>query len=103
MKSHKKIYKAILDILAESSPDRRALIAEVVGTIAHAPHEHDSMRALVGSILTEMTDNGVVLDAGGVYSLASSKPVALRMESCAGDMVQRGAPLRHGARDISVQ
>ena len=94
MRSHKKIYKAILDILSKSSPDRRTLIGEVVDKIAPIPTERDGMRALVGSILTEMTDNGVVIDGGGSYSLASSKPVALRVESCEEEML---ALLREGA------
>ena len=95
MKNHKKIYKVILDILDKTSPDRRSLIDEAVSRLGANRTERDRNRALVGSILTEMTDNGVVTVDGGLYSLASSKPVALRVESCEEEMLAllRESPL----------
>ena len=89
MTNHKIIYKAILDILDKSCEDRRETIRLAVEKLISRgdARPKGELRALVGSVLTEMLDNGVVSDVGGVYSLASSKPVCLRVESCEREML----------------
>ena len=89
MTNHKIIYKAILDILDTSCEDRRETIRLTVEKLISRgdARPRGELRALVGSVLTEMLDNGVVSDVGGVYSLASSKPVCLRVESCEREML----------------
>ncbi len=93
MNNHKKIYKAILDVLGSSQVSRRELVdlatarlcgGEATGEVGAATR----VRGEVGSVISEMTENGVLSAIGDLYSLASSKPVALRVESCEKEMLR---------------
>lgn len=88
MKDHKKIYAAILNYVDKNSAERREIISWVSEKIeSGSPLPLGEIRAKVGSVLTEMLDNGILVDNGGVYALASSKPVCLRVECCEKEML----------------
>jgi len=95
MDKHKRIYKALLDTLDKSEMTRKELVDSVTakifgGNIVPTGEigKYSEIRGAVGSILSEMEESGVLsVSSGGKYSLASSKPVVLRMENCEKEIV----------------
>ena len=96
MKNHKRVYREILNILATSSLDRariiEAVVAKLIGECGIGECEVGrvtKLRGDVGAVISEMEDGGlIVLSEGGRYTLASSKPVALRAEGCESEMLK---------------
>lgn len=94
MTNRKKIYKLVLNALAKGSISREQLLGEVtdgllgfctggecpVGAVSEA-------RGAAGAVITELIDTGVAVLEGEVISLASSRPVALRAESCEKEII----------------
>ena len=94
MINRKKIYSKILDALSAGAMPREALISAAVSSLSGlCPGKEcpvgptTELRGAVGAIITEMEDNGIIRADGAAISLVSSKPVALRAESCEKEMI----------------
>lgn len=87
MSSHNKIYRAILSLLGKESLTRGELIsacfAGITGTtLADAADigEATRLKGQIGSVINEMTENGVIARRGDLYTAAAPRSVALRAE-----------------------
>ncbi len=94
MKGKRDIYRAILDVLDGGDISRTALVERVLITILGECVKGEcevgrvtELRGEVGAMLSLMEDNGVITIADNICSLASSKPVALRIEGCEREML----------------
>lgn len=94
MKSKKDIYRTVLDVLEEGDISHEALVERVLLALSGecitgecAIGIMTELRGEVGATLALMEDNGVITTTGGICSLASSKPVALRIEGCESEML----------------
>lgn len=102
MSNRKKIYSKILSLLSKNTLAREELISGVVdyligpcpgGVCPIGPVTE--ARGRVGAVISEMEENGVLITEGGRLLLASSRPVALRAESCEKEIIEL---LRSGPR-----
>ncbi len=94
MLNHKRVYKAIIETVERGEYTRGELIGLVVSSLLGDDAKGDGAlgkvteaRGAVGSIINEMMDSGVLGCEGDKYFLTSSKPVALRVESCEKEML----------------
>ena len=94
MTGRKRIYAKILDLLGGGPIPREELIGGVVSAFAGKCPGREcpvgpttELRGAVGAVLTEMEDNGIVKPEGAGLTLVSSRPVALRAESCEKEMI----------------
>ncbi len=94
MISHKKIYAILLDILGDGDLTRAEVVDAAILRLynrrggGNSPLGRETEeRGQVGAVLNEMLECGVVSAEGGRYSLVSSRPVALRVESCEKEML----------------
>lgn len=94
MNIKKDIYRAIIDILERGDISHEELVEDVLLALSGecvkgecAVGRMTELRGEVGATLALMEDNGVITTTGGVCSLASSKPVALRIEGCEREML----------------
>lgn len=107
MTGRKRIYSKIVSILSDGTTPREELISRAVEAFGElCPGKKcpvgpaTELRGAVGAVLSEMEDNGIVKAEGAGLTLVSSRPVALRAESCEREMI---ALLTEGAmskRDI---
>jgi hypothetical protein len=105
---HKKIYKTVLEALAVQSMTHKALIEEAIARLYTGIEftgevgEFTEIRGLIGSVVSEMKSDGVILFDSGFYSLAASGPLPLRMERCEKEIVSllsTGVKSRQELRD----
>ena len=86
---HKKIYKAALDALSVKPLATSALIESIMANLYRGIvsdegriGEFTEIRGLVGAVISEMKDNGVIAIENGECVAVSSSPLTLRLESC---------------------
>ena len=90
---HKKIYKTVLDVLSNRQLTHNALIEESVNRLYAGIDtngqvgEFTEIRGLIGSVVSEMKNDGVILYDLGVYSVGVSGDMPLRMEKCENEIV----------------
>ena len=90
---HKKIYKTVLDALAERPMAHKALVEAAIARLydgidtSGEVGEFTEIRGLVGSVVSEMKSDGVIFYDAGVYSVGASGPMPLRMERCEKEIV----------------
>lgn len=90
---HKKIYKAVLATLGEGSLTHKALIEQTVkqlyGGVTDNGQigEFTEIRGLIGSVVSEMRSDGVILYDNNKYSAGSPSPLAYKMEKCEKDIL----------------
>ena len=111
--NRKKIYSKLVDLLSRSDMARDALLSAAVEALSGlCPGKEcpvgptTELRGAVGAVLTEMEDDGIVRTEGGKLSLVSSKPVALRAESCEKEIISllgSGAMSKREIREALVQ
>lgn len=94
MTNHKKIYKVILELVEVGAMTRAELISLAVASLLGGETKDGATlgketeaRGMVGAVLNEMLDSGVLGKEGDRCYLVSSKPVALRVESCEKEML----------------
>ena len=107
MTGRKRIYARILDLLGGGPVPREELIGEVVSSFSGAcPGKQcpvgpaTELRGAVGAVLTEMESNGIVKAESAGLTLVSSRPVALRAESCEKEMIALLSKAPMSKRDI---
>ncbi len=94
MLNHKRIYKTILDLIEKGQVKRGDLIDSAVKSLLGsgggevALGKATEARGQIGAVLNEMLDSGVIAEEGEGYYLTSSRPVALRIESCEKQMLE---------------
>ena len=85
---HKKIYKTVLEILTSTPFYHKDLIEEAVRRLyggidgGGQVGEFTEIRGLIGAVISEMKDDGVILYDKGTYSLGADGPIPIRMEGC---------------------
>ncbi len=86
---HKKIYRTALDVLSGKGMTHSALIEGMIGSLYGDSVKNDGsvgtfteVRGLVGSVISQMKNDGVIIDDGGIYTLGTSTPMALKMVEC---------------------
>lgn len=90
---HKKIYKTVLDALAERSMTHKELIEEAIARlydgidVSGNVGEFTEIRGLIGSVVSEMKSDGVITNDSGIYSVGANGPMPLRMEKCEKEIV----------------
>ena len=113
MTNRKKIYKAVLNILAKGEASR----AEIISAISEAElgacpdgvcpiGPMSEIRGAVGAVIAEMIGGGVIVEEGGKLLLLSSRPVALRAERCEKeviDLLREGSYSKREIRDELVK
>ncbi|MBR7116163.1 MAG: restriction endonuclease [Clostridia bacterium] len=94
MTNRKKIYKLVLNALAKRDMTREKLLSSVTEQLLGActggtcpVGKVSEARGATGAVITEMLDTGVVISEGEILALASSKPIALRAESCEKEII----------------
>ena len=91
---HKKIYKAVLDAVSRSPMTHKALIEqtaiELYGGIVNDGQigEFTEVRGLIGAVISEMKNDGVILLDNDTYSVGIRSPLSLRMENCEKDILE---------------
>ena len=107
MVNRKRIYGRILDLLSGGAVPREELISRTVGSFAGSCPGKEcpvgprtELRGAVGAVLTEMEENGIVGADGAGLSLVSSRPVALRAESCEKEIISLLSAKPLAKRDI---
>lgn len=113
MINRKKIYAKILDLLSDGAMPREELIASAVSSLGKlCPGKQcpvgpaTELRGSVGAVLTEMEDNGIVKSESAGLILVSSRPVALRAESCEKEIISllsQGAMAKRDIREALVK
>lgn len=98
MKINKKAYAKIINILIKKPLTRRQLISAYIDTLGLSPEEladkstksrANVERSTVGSVITEMLDVGLITRSeGGLYSAADQKPIVIRNEKCAAEILK---------------
>ena len=91
---HKKIYKTVLEALALRTLPHKTLIDEVtrrlyggIGIEAGQIGQFTEIRGTIGSVINEMRADGVILTDNGTYSIGSTSPLTLRLESCEKEII----------------
>ena len=91
---HKKIYKAALDALSVKPLATSALIESIMANLYRGIvsdegriGEFTEIRGLVGAVISEMKDNGVIAIENGECVAVSSSPLTLRLESCEQEII----------------
>ena len=90
---HKKIYKTVLDVLSADSLSHKELVEESVRRIYSGIAsdgqigEFTEIRGLIGSVISEMKSDGVILYTDGTYSIGVGGLLPLRMERCEKEIV----------------
>lgn len=90
---HKKIYKTVLDVLTERPLSHKALIEESIAilydgiNVSGQVGDFTEIRGLIGTVVSEMKSDGVILNDSGVYSVGANGPMPLRMEKCEKEIV----------------
>ena len=98
---HKKIYKTVIDVLTERSLTHKELIEEAIARLYEGIDtdgqvgDFTEIRGLIGSVVSEMKSDGVILHDAGIYSVGSGGAMPLRMERCEKEIVSL---LSKGAR-----
>ena len=94
MTNRKKIYSKILDLLSPAPMTREALINGAASYFnGMCPGREcpvgpaSELRGEVGAVVTEMTEDGIISVEGDKLSLISSRPAALRAESCEREII----------------
>ena len=104
---HKKIYKTVLDVLAGGALSHKVLIDESFARLYSGIDldgqvgEFTEIRGLIGSVVSEMKSDGVILFDSGVYSVGSGGSMPLRLERCEKEIVSllsSGAKSKHELR-----
>lgn len=91
---HKKIYKAVLDTLSPSPMTHRSLIEKTAkrlyGNVIDDGQvgEFTEVRGLIGAVISEMKNDGVILFENDVYSVGARSPLSFRMENCEKDILE---------------
>lgn len=87
MSYHSRIYRAVLNSIGKGSISRQELVRAVCADITGIDTESNGevgadtrLRARVGTVINEMTDNGVITTVDGLYRAATPRLVALRAE-----------------------
>ena len=98
MKINKKAYSKIIDILLKKPLSRRQLISAYIDTLGLTPQEladkstksrSNTERSLIGSVINEMQSAGLILRSDdGMYSAADQKPILIRNEKCAAEILK---------------
>ena len=113
MINRKKIYKAVLNILAEGEATRTEIISAVSeaelgeclnGACPIGPMSE--VRGAVGAVIAEMIGGGIIAEEGDKLLLLSSRPIALRAERCEKeiiDLLRSGAYSKREIRDMLVK
>ena len=90
---HKKIYKTVLDVLSSDTLSHNELVEEAVKRIYSGIEcngqigEFTEIRGLIGSVISEMRSDGVILSSDGSYSVGAGKLMPMRMERCEKEIV----------------
>lgn len=98
MKSNKKIYSTVIDILEKKPLQRRELIAAYINSLA-LPRELmldkstggrvNVERSIVGAAINEMRTKGIITkNADGFYFATEQKPVVIRNERCESEILK---------------
>ena len=94
MTNRKKIYSKILDLLSPAPMTREALINGAASYFSGMCPGREcpvgpasELRGAVGAVVTEMTEDGIISVEGDKLSLISSRPAALRAESCEREII----------------
>ena len=91
--AHKKIYKTVLDVLTARSMSHKKLIEEAISLLYDGIDadgqvgEFTEIRGLIGAVVSEMRNDGVIIYDSGVYSLGADGPMPLRLERCEKEIV----------------
>ena len=98
MKSNKKAYIKIIDILEKSPKTRRQLIDAYICSLGLTREEladrntksrANIQRSLAGEVIYEMERKGMIIKSSdGVYSPTDQKPVIIRNERCESEILQ---------------
>ncbi len=85
----KRIYRTVLEVLGAAAMDRDALIEKTVERLygftlpkEAQVGEFTEVRGLVGSVISQMCDDGVLLLDKGRLSAGSQTPLAMKMSDC---------------------
>ena len=90
---HKKIYGTVLEVLAKRQLAHNALIEEAISLLyggidtSGQVGDFTEIRGLVGSVVSEMKSDGVILYDSGLYSVGVDGDMPLRMERCEKEIV----------------
>ena len=90
---HKKIYKTVLDALAYSTLTHKELIEAAVSELysgidnTGSVGEFTEIRGLIGSVVSEMKSDGVILYENGEYYVGALGAMPLRIERCEKEIV----------------
>ena len=98
MKSNKKIYSTVIDILEKKPLQRRELISAYINSLA-LPRELmldkstggrvNVERSIVGAAINEMRSKGIITkNADGFYFATEQKPVVIRNERCESEILK---------------
>lgn len=98
MKSNKKIYSTVIDILEKKPLQRRELIAAYINSLA-LPRELmldkstsgrvNVERSIIGAAINEMRSKGIITkNADGFYFATEQKPVVIRNERCESEILK---------------
>ena len=91
--AHKKIYKTVLEALGKAKLSHTELADEVIGKLYSGiaadgqVGEFTEIRGLIGSVISEMKSDGVIIYDEGYYSPGADGPMPLRMERCEKEIV----------------
>ena len=98
MKTNKKAYSKIIDILSKSALTRRQLITRYTESIGLTSEEladkstksrANVERSIAGAVLDDMVTKGMIIkSAEGIYSAADQKPVLIRNERCVSEILK---------------
>lgn len=98
MKSNKKIYSTVIDILEKKPLQRRELISAYINSLA-LPRELmldkstsgrvNVERSIIGAAINEMRSKGIITkNADGFYFATEQKPVVIRNERCESEILK---------------
>ena len=90
---HKKIYGTVLEVLANRQMTHNALIEEAISLLydgidtSGQVGDFTEIRGLVGSVVSEMKSDGVILYDSALYTVGADGDMPLRMERCEKEIV----------------
>lgn len=98
MKSNKKAYITIIDILEKTPKTRKQLIGSYIASLGLTKEEladrntksrANIQRSLAGEVINEMERKGMIIkSADGIYSPTDQKPVIIRNERCESEILR---------------
>lgn len=98
MKSNKRAYIKIIDILEKTPKTRKQLIGEYIASLGLTKEElfdrrtksrANIQRSLAGEVINEMERKGMIIkSADGIYSPTDQKPIIIRNERCESEILR---------------